>query len=244
MSGTGTVILHELRGRTARPGNWLLLAAFSLSTAVGVFFHGHFFAQGRADLTILFGEMPWLLAPLSAALAMDLWAEERSQGMLELLRSLPMRPWALLLGKYAAAWLWLLLALISTMPLWLTVNYLGQPDNRAILVGYLGSALLGGALLAVATVAAQLARDEVAAFVGAALASVGYLVVGDASMLGSQFALPPFVLRASAALDMLTHFSPMAQGVLGAADLAYFVLTILAWLGGAGLILQGWEPRQ
>ncbi len=244
MSSTGTVILHELRGRATRPGNWVLMAAFSLSATVGVFFPGHFFAKGRADLTILFSEMPWMLAPLTAALAMGLWAEERSQGTLELLRSLPMRPSALLIGKYAAAWLWLLLALISTMPLWLTVNYLGQPDNRAILVGYLGSALLGGASLAVATVAAQLARDEVTAFVGAMLASVGYLVLGDASMLGSQFALPPFVVRASAALDMLAHFGPMARGVLGAGDLAYFVLTTLVWLGGASLILQCWEPRR
>ena len=84
------------------------------------------------------------------AIAMRLWAEERRSGTIEILMTLPVQPWQIVLGKWLAAWAFAALALVLTMPLWITVNVLGSPDNGVILSSYIGSWLMAGAFLALA----------------------------------------------------------------------------------------------
>ncbi|WP_440233675.1 ABC transporter permease, partial [Escherichia coli] len=82
---------------------------------------------------------PWLYLFLVPAVGMRMWSEERRLGTLELLLTMPVTPWQAIVGKFLAAWLVLALALGLTFPIWITVNYLGNPDNGIILAGYLGS---------------------------------------------------------------------------------------------------------
>lgn len=73
----------------------------------------------------------------------------RRTGTIELLLTLPVSSVGVVLGKYLAAWTFTGVALLLTFPIWITVNYLGEPDNGAIAVGYVGSLLLAGAYLAI-----------------------------------------------------------------------------------------------
>ena len=113
------------------------------------FFVASFFDRGQADLSAFFLWHPWLYLILMPAIGMRLWAEERRAGTIELLMTLPVQPWQIVVGKWLAAWVFAGLALVLTMPLWITVNYLGSPDNGVILASYIGSWLMAGAFLAI-----------------------------------------------------------------------------------------------
>ena len=243
MSGLRAVLRRELCASAAAAPAWLFLIAFLVLAGVCTFFLGDFFQRGQADLSAFFDFVPWLLLVLVPAASMRLWAEERATGTLELLLALPVTPLAVLLGKYLAAWLWLALALALTFPLWLTVVYLGHPDNGAIATAYLGSLLLGGALLAAGTCVSLLARRQVTAFMLALTLGLAYLLAGAAQVQGALAGLlPSALLRLLAQLGMLTHFQHIARGVLDLGDLAFFMLTIIVWLG-AGVLLLRWREQ-
>jgi len=133
------MFLRELRGYLITPVAWLFSVIFLLFAGAFTFYLGAFFERGQADLDPFFQFHPWLYLVLVPALAMRLWAEERRSGTLELLMTLPIRSWEAVVAKFLAAWMYLGCALILTFPMWLTVNYLGQPDNGVILASYIGS---------------------------------------------------------------------------------------------------------
>jgi ABC-2 type transport system permease protein len=170
---------------------------------------------------------------------MRLWAEERRSGTLELLMTLPIRPWQAVLAKFFAAWLYIGCALALTFPMWLTVNYLGQPDNRVILTGYIGSLLMAGAFLAISECLSMLTRSQVIAFIVALAVCFLFLFAGNPLVQQPLLALGSSrVADALSDLSLLTHFQAISRGVLDLNDVAYFVLTIVFWLAANVLILD------
>ena len=239
MRGLRAVLGRELHAYWTTPVAWLFLIAFLLLAGVCTFFLGDFFPRGQADLTAFFIFVPWLLLVLVPAASMRLWAEERRGGTFELLLTLPLTPLAAMLGKFLAAWLFVALALMLTFPLWLTVNYLGHPDNGAILAAYLGSMLLGGALLAVGACLSAATRNQVVAFVLSLLVGLAYMLSGAPQVqnaLAPQ--LPSGVLQTLLEFSMLAHFQHIARGVLDLGDVLFFVVTIAVWLGAGALLLK------
>src|SRR5207253_10479173 len=117
-------------------------------TGLFTFQIGSFFERGQADLRPFFDFHPWLYLFLVPAIAMRLWSEERKQGTIELLLTLPVSLGSAVLGKFLAAWAFAGIALALTFPIWITVNYLGHPDNGVILAAYKGSFLMAGGFLA------------------------------------------------------------------------------------------------
>src|SRR5690348_17369554 len=99
------VLLRELRGYLATPVAWLFTVIFLLLAGALTFYLGGFFERGQADLQPFFQFHPWLYLVLVPAVAMRLWAEERRSGTLELLLTLPIRPWQAALAKFCAAWI-------------------------------------------------------------------------------------------------------------------------------------------
>ena len=96
---------------------------------------------------------------------MRLWAEERKSGTIELLMTLPISPWEAVLGKFLAAWAFIGVALLLTLPMWITVNLLGNPDNGVIFASYIGSFLMAGAFLAIGSCISALTKNQVIAFI-------------------------------------------------------------------------------
>src|SRR5688572_23780820 len=151
LARTTAVLRRELAGYFVTPVAYVFIVIFLFVTGMFTFSDrlGNFFQRGQADLQPFFVFLPWLYLFLIPAVSMRLWAEERRQGTLELLLTLPIPLWGSVAGKFLAAWLFTGIALVLTFPLWITVNYLGNPDNGVILAGYLGSFLMAGAYLAV-----------------------------------------------------------------------------------------------
>src|SRR5215469_14557925 len=129
------------------------------------FYIGHFFDNDTADLQVFFGFHPWLYLFLVPAISMRLWAEERRSGTMELLLTLPVPLWATVVGKYLAAWAFVAVALALTFPIWLTVNFLGDPDNGVIVASYAGSLLMAGGYLAIGAFVSSTTSNQVIAFV-------------------------------------------------------------------------------
>jgi ABC-2 type transport system permease protein len=170
---------------------------------------------------------------------MRMWAEEAKSGTLELLLTLPMTLWQAMLGKFLAAWLFVGLALLLTFPIWITVNYLGSPDNGIIIAGYIGSWLMAGAFLAIGACLSTLTSSQVVAFILTAVVCVLLILAGQPQVLDFfQGALPRRLVNGVAHLSMLRHYEAIARGVLDIRDLLYFVLTIAAWLTAGVLVLD------
>ena len=141
------IFKREFTSFFATPLAYVFLLIFLVLSSVFTFYLGGFYESGQANLNPFFNFHPWLYLFLVPALAMRMWAEERKSGTIELLMTLPITRFESVVGKFLAAWVFAGIALLLTFPMVLTVNYLGDPDNGAILTGYMGSWLLVGAYL-------------------------------------------------------------------------------------------------
>ncbi|MEZ5659640.1 MAG: ABC transporter permease subunit [Burkholderiaceae bacterium] len=228
-----TVFGRELRGYFASPLAAIFLVVFLALSAGLTFFVGRFFDRGQADLATFFSWHPWLFLILMPAIGMRLWAEERRTGTIEMLMTLPTRPWALVLGKFLAGWVFSGLALLLTAPIWITVNYLGDPDNGVILASYLGSWLMAGGFLAVSACISVLTRNQVIAFIVAVIVSFLLVMAGSELVLAAiRGWMPGAITETIQSLSIIAHFNRLTRGVLELNSLFFFVslIVLCLWL--------------
>src|SRR3984893_12501837 len=176
MRPTLLVFRREFAAYFATPVAAVFLIVFLAFAAGMTFLVSGFFDRGQADLSAFFFCHPWLYLVLMRAIAMRLWAEERRSGTIELLMTLPVQPWQIVVGKWLAALAFAALALVLTMPLWITVNVLGSPDNGVILSSYIGSWLMAGAFLALAAAISALNQSHGLAFIRGAAVSLLFVM--------------------------------------------------------------------
>ena len=234
-----TIAKRELAGYFATPVAYVFILIFLLLASAFTFYLGGFYERGQADLAPFFNFHPWLYLFLIPAISMRLWAEERKSGSVELLLTQPVTLWQAVLGKFLAAWAFTALALALTFPIWITVNYLGSPDNGVILAAYIGSLLMAGGFLAIGSCMSALTRNQVVAFILAVVVCFAFLLAGFPLVLDAFHAWAPQVLiDAIASLSFLTHFEAISKGVLDVRDLLYFVLTMAFFLIATAIILD------
>ena len=165
------------------------------------------------------------------AIGMRLWAEERRSGTIELLMTLPVTPTEAVLGKFLAAWAFTTVALALTFPMWITVNYLGQPDNGVIAASYIGSWLMAGAFLALSACISALTKNQVIAFVVGAAVSFLFLMSGlDLVLDAFRGWAPAYLGDLVASLSFLTHFESVTKGVIGLPTIVFLVSLMLLCL--------------
>jgi ABC-2 type transport system permease protein len=239
MSGLGAVFRRELASYFATPLAYVFVVIFLVLAGAFTFYLGSFYERGQADLAAFFNFHPWLYLFLVPAVAMRLWAEERRSGSIELLLTLPVRPGAAVLAKFLAAWAFVGIALALTFPIWVTVNWLGDPDNGAIFAGYLGSLLMAGGFLAIGSCLSAATRSQVIAFILTVVVCFVLLLAGFPLVLDVFRAwAPDAVVDAIASLSFLTHFASLSKGVVDLRDLLYFGMTIGVWLYATMLVLE------
>ncbi len=233
------VARREFVGYFTSPLAYIFLCLFLVLAGALTFYLGGFFERGQADLEAFFAFHPWLYLFLIPALAMRLWAEEHGSGTLELLASWPLTTAEAVIGKFLAAWLFAGLALALTFPMWLTVSWLGEPDDGVIAAAYLGSWVMAGGYLAIGSLASAMTRSQVVAFVLAAAFSFLFVMSGLEVVQGVlRGLLPQDLASAVASLSFLTRFQAITQGALEASDLAFFVLLIVSALTLTGLVVD------
>ena len=239
MKVIGALFRRELQSYFATPVAYVFIVIFLVLMGAFTFYLGNFYERGQADLGPFFIFHPWLYLLLVPAITMRLWAEERKTGSIELLMTLPITVTQAVIGKFIAAWLVLLLALLLTFPVWLTVNYLGQPDNGIILTGYLGSWLMAGAFLAISLCMSALTKNQVIAFV-LAIALCFLFVVAGSDLVLDAFTLwaDNSVVDTVASFSFLQRFDALSKGVIALNDVVYFLLSTGFWLYACQIIIE------
>lgn len=231
MNGMTTIFKRELRAYFATPVAYVFIVIFLVLTGVATFYMGGFYERGQADLEPFFQFHPWLYMFLLPAISMRLWSEERKAGTLELLLTLPVPLGAAVVGKFLAAWAFTAVALLGTLPLWLTVNYLGEPDNTVIVAGYVGSLLMAGGFLAIGACVSALTKNQVIAFVVSFVICFAFNLSGFPMVIDMFSAwAPQAVVDVISSFSFLTHFNSIVKGVIDVRDLVFFATLIAFWL--------------
>jgi ABC-2 type transport system permease protein len=235
----GIVLRRELASYFATPLAYVFILIFLVVASWFAFSLGGFYERGQADLAPFFNFHPWLYLFLIPAISMRLWAEERKSGSIELLMTMPITLWQAVLGKFFAAWVFTGIALVLTFPIWITVNYLGKPDNGAIFAAYVGSLLLAGGFLAIGSCMSALTRNQVIAFILSVVVSFLFLLMGYPAVIGWVSAvLPQAIVNAVASFSFLTHFESIAKGVIDIRDLLFFAMLMALFLLATAITLD------
>ena len=239
MRNISIIVRRELASYFATPLAYVFIIIFLVLTSLFTFSLGNFYERGQADLQAFFTFHPWLYLFLVPAIGMRLWAEERKSGTIELLLTLPVTMNQAVLGKFLAAWAFIGIALALTFPIWLTVNYLGSPDNGVIFASYLGSLLMAGAFLAIGSCLSASTRNQVVAFILTVVICFLLLLAGYPLVLDAIRAIAgQGVADAISGLSFLTHFASISKGVIDLRDLVYFVLMIGVWLYATAVVID------
>jgi ABC-2 type transport system permease protein len=239
MSGVVAVFKRELASYFATPIAYVFIVIFLIVSGWFTFFYGGFYETGQADLGAFFYWHPWLYLLLVPALSMRLWAEERKSGSIELLMTLPLETWQVVAGKYLAAWAFTAISVALTFPIWITVNYLGEPDNGVIFAAYLGSILMAGGFLAVGACLSAATKNQVIAFILSVVVCFALLApgLGVVQQMLSGIA-PQWLVDGLASLSFQTHFDAISKGVIDLRDLIYFGLLIGMCLYANSIVLE------
>ena len=215
---------RELSSYFTTPIAYVFIVIFLLLSGAFTFYLGNFFPRGQADLIPFFSFHPWLYLFLIPALSMRLWSEEHKSGSIELLLTLPITMAQAVLGKYLAAWMFTAISLALTFPMWITVNYLGDPDNGAILAAYIGSLLMAGGFLAIGSCISALTKNQVIAFIITVVVCLGFILSGFPLVLNIfKSWAPQFIVETIHSFSFLAHFSAISKGVIDLRDLIFFV---------------------
>jgi len=239
MNAIRVIAARELNAYFATPLAYVFLVIYLILIGTFTFYLGGFYERGQADLVPFFNFHPWLYLFLVPAISMRLWSEERKSGSIELLMTLPITMGEAVLGKFLAAWCFVGVALALTFPIWLTVNYLGDPDNGVILTAYVGSFLMAGAFLAIGACISAANRNQVVAFIITVAVCFAFLLSGVELVLDFFVVwAPQWLIDSVAGLSFLTHFNSLSNGVLDLRDVLYFLLVIAAWLYANAVVLD------
>jgi ABC-2 type transport system permease protein len=239
LASMAAVYRREVLSYLTTPTAYVFVAVFLFAIGLFTFQVGGFFDTRRADLTAFFSFHPWIFMVFLPAVAMRLWSEESRSGALELLMTLPAPTWSLVLGKFLAAWTIAAVALLLTIPLWITVNILGSPDNAAIFTAYLSSLLMAGAYIAIGSAMSALTPAQVVAFVLAVLISFLLTALGLPLVLDFfSDAIGGGAAAGVARFSILHHFDAAQRGVVEFRSVFYFASLIALCLGFTALAVD------
>ena len=144
---------------------YIAIMIFLMVTSYLFFFPQGFYVVSQASLRPFFSLLPWTLLLFIPAVTMRLWAEEKKMGTIEVLMTLPVKDWEVVIGKFLAALGFYVIMLGLTLTLPLTVAALGDPDTGTIVGGYVGALLLGAAFIAIGSFISSLTSEQIVAFI-------------------------------------------------------------------------------
>ncbi len=207
-------------------GNWLFFKSF--------------FLIGQASMRAYFDLLPWIFLFLAPAITMRLWAEEKRQGTIEFLLTLPITDWQAVLSKFFAALIFLFISLLLSLTLPITISFLGNIDLGPVIGGYLGAFFLGGAYLSLGFFISALTKNQIIAFIIGLVACFSFFMIGvDFVLIGA----PKFLVPIMKFLGLGSHFYNIAKGVVDSRDVIYYssFIFLFLWLNVKVIESRGWK---
>jgi len=207
-------------------GNWLFFKSF--------------FLIKEASMRGFFDLLPWMFLFLAPALTMRLWAEEKKQGTIEFLLTLPVTDWQVVLAKFFGALMFMIVTLLLTLTLPITIANLGNVDFGPVIGGYLGAIFLGGAYLSLGLFISSLTKNQIIAFILGLVASFAAFMIGaDFILIGA----PKFMVPVMSFLGLGNHFYNISKGVIDSKDIIYYgsFIFFFLWMNARIIEARGWK---
>ena len=223
MSPALVISRREIRTYFNSPVAYIVVTVFTVIT--GYLFFTQLFLEKQAELRQLFGFMPFLFMFMVPAVTMRLLADERSSGTLELLSTMPVRDWEVVVGKFLAALALVATAIGLTLVYAITVKLLGPLDRGPAIGGYIGLVLMGGAFVAIGVMCSAFTRNSIIAFIAAFGVCFALYLFGRLT----QF-MPPAVQPVVSFLSIDGHFDNIGRGVVDSRDVIYYLSVIATCL--------------
>ncbi len=221
MKNITAILQKEFKSYFNSPIAYIFIITFILFS--NWLFFRTFFLIGQAHLRPLFSIFPWLFLFLAPSITMRAWAEEKKMGTIEVLMTLPIKDYEVVLGKFFASFFFMITTVLLTLPLTLTVYSLGQPETGSIVGGYLGACLMGGAYLAIGLFCSSLTNNQIVAFIISTVSCFVFLIIGEDMVLMSA---PASLTPLFSYLGLGAHFESISRGVIDSRDVIYYVSTI------------------
>ena len=187
--------------------------------------------SGYANLDGLFYLSPWLFLFLCPALTMRLLAEEKQAGTWELLSTKPLSKWAIILGKYMAGWMLVIVALLPVLLYYFIVSYLAEPvgniDSGAFWGSFTGLILLAAVYVAIGIFSSSLSNNQLVSFVTAVV--ISFFMLYGFELIGS-FLNSGKLIYILENCGIQSHYKSISRGVIDSRDLIYFLIVIYIFL--------------
>lgn len=216
MSQIFVLAKKELRSYFDSPVAYVVITLFLL--IAGWQFASTMFIANQADLRQLFGIIRFILLFFIPAVSMRLLSEERRVGTIELLLTMPLKDWQLVLGKFLSAYILIGITLLLTLIHYITIASIGDPDVGAIFGGYLGLILIVGVYLSIGIFTSSLTQNQIIAFILAFVIIFFFYIIDKVI-----FFMPGFVADILQYLSIDFHFNNLARGVIDSRDIIYFL---------------------
>jgi len=224
------LIKRELKLFFITPVAYIFTSIFIMTSMSLNFYFGSFFSSGVAELTTFFSFIPWVFIFFIPAVTMKSWSEEKRLGTIELLLTLPIPLWKIVISKFLATWLFVIFSIILTFPIWITVNYLGSPDNTIIIGQYLGAIIMAGSYVALGIFFSSLTNNQIIAFILSILISFLFTISGLPLMLNFISNIFPLeFIELISNFSFLTHFNTIQTGFFTIKGLLFFISFMALW---------------
>jgi len=223
MSPALVISRREIRTYFNSPVAYIVVTVFTGIT--GYLFFTQLFMEKQAELRQLFGFMPFLFMFMVPAITMRLLADEKASGTLELLSTMPVRDWEVVLGKFLAALALVATAIGLTLAFAITVRLLGPLDRGPAIGGYIGLLLMGAAFVAIGVMCSAFTRNSIVAFISAFGICFALYLFGKLTQFMPQ-AIQPVI----AFLSIDGHFESIGRGVIDSRDVIYYLSVVTACL--------------
>jgi ABC-2 type transport system permease protein len=234
------IFKREFKGYFESPVAYVFLVVFLILLGFLTFSVNRFYDRGIADLQPFFFWHPWVYLLLVPAASMGLWAEEHRTGTIELLFTMPVTMTEAIVGKFLAAWLFMVTAVALTIPVIVpTVCILGNPDLTVIFSGYIGSFLLAGACVSIGMLSSALTRSQVISFVIGLILCLLLLLCGF-DPVTSWFTgwAPQWLVNGIASLSLMPRFNMMYKGLVSLADITYYASVMIFMIVATHIVLS------
>lgn len=238
------LLKRELHSYLQTPLALVFVVIFLVMSNSFVFYLGDLYEIGQASMQSYFRLLPWVCLILIPALTMRAWSEEFSSGTIEFLDALPIPIWQMVLAKFLALWAISLSALALSFPLWLSLSWLGQPDQGVIVLGYFGAAMLMASMIATALCVSAISENQLVVYI------VSSMILLLSLLANYPLALNPIrelfsqqIVDLISSLSLLSYLQSITRGILQLKDVFFYGLTVLFWLALNVLFLQSKKLR-
>jgi len=184
------------------------------------------FLINQASLQVFFSISFWTLFFFIPALTMRALAEETRSGTIELLSTKAVNDWEIVLGKFSSVLILVIIALLCTLPYYVSVAMLGNMDHGATLGGYLGLILISAMYISIGLFASSITNNQIVAFLIALFIGLFFQIIFDVMATGITGSMAEIFNYLSAR----THYESLSRGVIDSRDIIYFLTIILIGL--------------